>query len=133
MLERQGKKKYLKQMRAGWLLKPSFTQNTKIIPDPLLMVTVLSSKNPKKGPGKSLMQTSGCCILCLKDILGGNRVQSRLKWSCSDGESEGLGLLPSGRLPPLPPKKNLEGDLRSSHWLANLFWAQLTVKTRLTK
>ena len=59
-------------------------------------------------------------------------VQGRLKSSYSDGESGGL-LLPRGCLPPLPPKKNLEGDLRSSHWLADLFGAQLTVKTHLTK
>lgn len=33
------------------------------------VATVLSSENPRKGPGKSFIQTFGHCILCLKAIL----------------------------------------------------------------
>lgn len=70
--ERKKKKTKPKQLRAGWFPKPSLEQKSKIRLDLVLVATALSSKNPKKGPGKPFIQTFGHCILCLKDILGGN-------------------------------------------------------------
>ena len=72
--QRKEKKKQT-QITEGWmvsqaLLNTENQNNADLIP----VATVLSSKNPRKGPEKSFVQTSGYCILCLKDILGGNKV-----------------------------------------------------------
>lgn len=70
------------------------------MPDLVRTATVLSSKNPKKGPGKSFIQTSGHCILCLKAILGGN-IKYKADYSGATlMESDALGALPSVSLPP---------------------------------
>lgn len=41
-----------KQLRAGWLPKPSLVKKIKIKFHLVLVATALSSKNPEKGPGK---------------------------------------------------------------------------------